>query len=104
MGDDVTGARKLGHLSPFHSAAWSPSDGAQGGDVLSGAGDDVHLNRVVAGPPGTGLLHTRQFRVRGAEPGQGFVDVGFDRASTPAGPAGVERRDRDVTAAAADVF
>src|ERR1035437_198826 len=104
MGDDVTGARKLGHLGPVDSAPLSPFDGAHGGDVVGGAGDDVALGGVVPIPPGAGLLHTCQFWVCGAEPGQGFVDVGFDRASTPAGPAGVERRDGDVTAVPADVF
>src|SRR5665647_1192629 len=104
MGDDVAGVGELGHLGPVHSALRSPLDGAQGGDVLGGVGDDVHLEGVVAGPPGTGLLHTGQFWVSGAEPGQGFVDVGLDRSSTPAGPAGVECCDRDVTAAPADVF
>src|SRR5664279_3516437 len=104
MGDDVTGIGKLGHLSPGHSAPLSPFDGAHGGDVFGGAGDDVHLEGVVPIPPWAGLLHTCQFWVCGAEPGQGFVDVGFDRASTPAGPAGVERRDGDVTAAPADVL
>src|SRR5664280_3765489 len=37
MGDDVTGIGKLGHLSPGHSAALSPFDGAHGGDVFGGA-------------------------------------------------------------------
>src|ERR1035437_9598074 len=104
MGDDVKGARKLGHLSPGHSDPRSPFDGAHSGDFFGGTGNDVHLERVVTIPPGAGLQNTCQSWVRGAEPGQGFVDVGFDRASTPAGPAGVERRDGDVTAAPADVL
>src|SRR5665647_1726979 len=104
MGDDVTGARKLGHLGPVHSDPRSPFDGAHGGDVVGGTGDDVYLEGVVPIPPGAGLLHTCQFWVCGAEPGQGLVDVGLDCASTPAGPAGVERRDGDVTAAATDVL
>ena len=59
MGDDVTGIGKLGHLSPADSAPLSPFDRAHGGDVFGGAGDDVHLERVVPIPPGTaasGLL------------------------------------------------
>lgn len=104
MGDVVTGARNLGHLSPADSTPRSPFDGAHGGDAFGGAGDDVHLTRVVPIPARAGLPHICQFWVCGAEPGQGFVDVGFDCASTPAGPAGVERRNGDVTAAPADVF
>src|ERR1035437_5983094 len=63
MGDDVTGAGKRGHLSAADSDPRSPFDGANGGDVLVGAGDDVHLERVVSIPPGAGLLRSEERRV-----------------------------------------
>ena len=78
-GDDVAGACKLGHLSFGDSTSRSPLDGAHGGDAVDGVG----LEGLVAGPPGAGSLHTCQFWLGGAEPGQGFVDVGSNRASTP---------------------